>query len=73
MLGFQGRLNPIRDAHGRTHLYASGIAINYSAKISVQTFLSEEMPVTDAEGMDHVIRGIIHCRQVTVTDRRLYL
>ena len=54
---------PISDTHGRTHLYASGIAINYSAQKSAYTWLSEGILVTDADGVDQVIRGIMNCRR----------
>ena len=48
--GLKGRLNPIRDTHDRTYLYASNIAINDSKQQPVQFIPGEELELTDAEG-----------------------
>lgn len=48
--GLKGRLNPIRDTHDRTYLYASNIAIDEGKQQPVQFILGEEVNLTDAEG-----------------------
>ena len=48
--GLTGRLNPIRDTHDRTYLYASNIAINEGKQQPVQFIPGEELQLTDAEG-----------------------
>ena len=48
--GLKGRLNPIRDTHDRTYLYASNIAIDDGKQQPVQFIPGEELRLTDAEG-----------------------
>ena len=48
--GLKGRLNPIRDTHDRTYLYASNIAIDDGKQQPVQFIPGEELQLTDAEG-----------------------
>ena len=48
--GLKGRLNPIRDTHDRTYLYASNIAINEGQQQPVHFIPGEELQLTDAEG-----------------------
>ncbi len=48
--GLKGRLNPIRDAHDRTYLYATNIAINNGQQQPVHFVLGEELRLTDADG-----------------------
>ena len=48
--GLRGRLNPIRDKHNRTYLYASNIAINRGEPQPVSFLPSEELRLTDADG-----------------------
>ena len=48
--GLKGRLNPIRDTHDRTYLYASNIAIDEGKQQPVQFIPGEELQLTDAEG-----------------------
>ena len=48
--GLNGRLNPIRDTHDRTYLYASNIAIDNGKQQPVQFIPGEELQLTDAEG-----------------------
>ncbi len=54
--GLLGRLNPIRDRHDRTYLYASDIAINAGEAQPVHFRFGEEMRLTDAEGADMAVR-----------------
>ena len=54
--GFKGRLNPIRDTHGRTYLYASNIAINDGQPQPVHFVLGEELRLTDAGGNELMAR-----------------
>ena len=51
-----GRLNPIRDAHDRTYLYASNIAIDEGRQQPVHFVLGEELRLTDAEGREALVR-----------------
>lgn len=54
--GFRGRLNPIRDAHGRTYLYASNIAINGGRQQPVEFALGEELRLMDSDGKELLVR-----------------
>ena len=51
-----GRLNPIRDTHDRTYLYAANIAINEGRQQPVHFVLGEELRLTDAEGRETLAR-----------------
>ena len=54
--GLIGRLNPIRDAHERTYLYASNIAINEGQPQPVHFIPGEELRLTDANGKKLIAR-----------------
>ena len=54
--GVTGRLNPKRDTHDRTYLYASNIAINEGQQQPVHFDTGEEMRLTDAEGRERLVR-----------------
>ena len=54
--GVTGRLNPIRDTHDRTYLYASNIAINQGRQQPVHFLLGEELRLTDANGREMFVR-----------------
>ena len=54
--GLKGRLNPIRDTHDRTYLYASNIAIDEGKQQPVQFIPGEELQLTDAEGTELRVR-----------------
>ena len=54
--GLKGRLNPIRDAHDRTYLYASNIAINDGAPQPVHFAPGEVLRMSDADGFDVLAR-----------------
>ena len=54
--GLRGRLNPVRDDHDRTYLYASNIAINGGEAQPVHFRFGEEMRLTDADGHDMAVR-----------------
>ena len=67
-----GRLNPIRDTHDRTYLYASNIAINQGQQQPVHFFLGEELRLTDAEGQEMLVRIVdIVGRSALVEYRRV--
>ncbi|MCY4653450.1 MAG: putative DNA binding domain-containing protein [Dehalococcoidia bacterium] len=51
-----GRLNPIRDAHERTYLYASNIAIDHGKQQPVHFALGEDIRLTDADGREATVR-----------------
>ena len=51
-----GRLNPIRDTHDRTYLYASNIAINEGKQQPVHFVLGEALRLSDAEGREALAR-----------------
>ena len=51
-----GRLNPIRDTHDRTYLYASNIAINEGEQQPVHFTPGEDLRLTDAEGKELIVR-----------------
>ena len=48
--GLSGRLNPIRDVHDRTYLYASNIAVNDGQPQPVHFLLGEWLRLTDSNG-----------------------
>lgn len=50
--GIAGRLNPIRDTHDRTYLYASNVAVNQGAAQPVSFLLGEELRLSDAKGVE---------------------
>ena len=54
--GLKGRLNPIRDTHDRTYLYASNIAINQGEQQPVHFVPGEELRLTDADGAELRVR-----------------
>lgn len=51
-----GRLNPVRDTHDRTYLYASNIAIDQGRQQPVHFLLGEELRLTDANGREMFVR-----------------
>ena len=53
-----GRLNPIRDSHERTYLYASSIAINQGKQQPVHFALGEDLRLTDADGREATVRVV---------------
>ena len=54
--GVAGRLNPVRDTHDRTYLYASNIAINQGRQQPVHFLLGEALRLTDANGQEMFVR-----------------
>ena len=54
--GLTGRLNPMRDTHDRTYLYASNIAINEGRQQPVHFVPGEEIRLTDAAGLEMRVR-----------------
>ena len=56
--GLEGRLNPIRDLHGRSYLYADNIAINDGQSQPVSFGFGEELRLTDADGNEQWVRII---------------
>ena len=73
--GLKGRLNPIRDAHDRTYLYASNIAIDGGGQQPVHFALGEDLRLTDADGKETLVRivdvvgrsALLEYRPVTAT------
>ncbi len=61
--GLGGRLNPIRDGHDRTWLYASNIAVNQGQPQPVHFIPGEDLRLTDADGRE------VWARIVEVTGR----
>ena len=53
-----GRLNPIRDSHERTYLYASNIAIDQGKQQPVHFALGEDLRLTDADGREATVRVV---------------
>ena len=53
--GLSGRLNPKRDTHDRTYLYASNIAINEGQQQPVTFVPGEDLRLTDANGKELLI------------------
>ena len=70
--GLKGRLNPVRDTHDRTYLYASNISINQGEGQPVHFAFGEYLRLTDADGAELQVR-IVHIegRSALVEYRRL--
>ena len=51
--GLSGRLNPKRDNHDRTYLYASNIAIDEGKQQPVHFILGEDLHLTDARWQEN--------------------
>lgn len=68
--GLRGRLNPIRDAHDRTYLYASNIAINEGEPQPVHFIPGEDLRLTDAEGTTLLVRIVDIAGRSTLVDYR---
>ena len=56
--GLKGSLNPIRDSHDRTYLYASDIAINEGREQPVHFAFGEDLRLTDVEEREMLVRVI---------------
>ena len=56
--GLSGRLNPIRDSHDRTYLYASNISINDGRQQPVHFILGEDLLLTDSNGREMLVRVV---------------
>ena len=56
--GLSGRLNPIRDVHDRTYLYASNISINEGKQQPVHFILGEDLLLTDSNGKEALVRVV---------------
>ena len=56
--GLSGRLNPVRDVHDRTYLYATNIAINDGQPQPVHFLLGEQLRLTDANGTTRQVRVV---------------
>ena len=54
--GLKGNLNPIRNTHDRTYLYAFNIAINQGMQQPVQFVPGEKLRLTDADGTELTVR-----------------
>ena len=69
--GLSGRLNPIRDTHNRTYLYASNIAINGGAPQPV-TFEPnvDELHLIDADGREATVRIVAIVGQSSLIEYR---
>ena len=71
--GLKGRLNPIRDTHDRTYLYASNIAINGGEMQPVHFLPGEDLQLTDAEGAELLARIIDIVGRSALVEYRPYL
>lgn len=70
--GIKGRLNPVRDPHDRTFLYASDIAINQGELQPVHFVPGEELRLTDAEGTELLVRIVAIASRSALVDYRSY-
>ena len=70
--GLSGRLNPIRDTHDRTYLYASNIAINEGSQQPVSFVLGDELRLTDAEGRTMLVRIVEVLGRSALVEYRSY-
>ena len=70
--GLSGRLNPIRDTHDRTYLYASNIAINEGQPQPVHFMPGEDLRLTDADGRELVARIVAIIGRSALVEYRPY-
>ena len=70
--GLSGRLNPIRDTHDRTYLYASDIAINEGKQQPVHFMPGEDLRLTDAEGKELIVRIVAIVGRSALLEYRPY-
>ena len=71
--GLSGRLNPIRDTHDRTYLYASNIGINEGKQQPVHFIPGEDLRLTDANGRELVVRIVTIIGRAVLVEYRPYL
>ena len=67
-----GRLNPIRDTHDRTYLYASNIAINEGKQQPVTFIPREDLRLTDADGRELMVRIVAIIGRSALLQYRAY-
>lgn len=70
--GLSGRLNPIRDNHDRTSLYASNIAINGGKQQPVHFILGEDLRLTDTDGSELMVRIVAIVGRAALVEYRPY-
>lgn len=70
--GLKGRLNPIRDTHDRTYLYASNVAINEGEQQPVNFIPGEDLRLTDADGTAFLVRIVDIAGRSTLLEYRPY-
>ena len=71
--GLSGRLNPKRDNHDRTYLYASNIAIDEGKQQPVHFIPGEDLRLTDADGRELMIRIVAIIGRAALVEYRPYL
>ena len=71
--GLSGHLNPKRDSHDRTYLYASNIAINEGKQQPVYFIPSEDLCLTDANGRELMVRIIAVIGRSALMEYRPYI
>ena len=70
--GLSGRLNPKRDTHDRTYLYASNIAINEGKQQPVTFIPREDLRLTDADGKELMVRIVAIIGRSALIEYRAY-
>ena len=70
--GLEGRLNPIRDTHDRTYLYASNVAVSDGQPQPVHFLIGEELRLTDAGGNERLVRIIDIVGRSALVEYRSY-
>ncbi len=70
--GLSGRLNPKRDTHDRTYLYASNIAINEGQQQPVTFIPGEDLRLTDADGRELMVRIVAIIGRSALIEYRSY-
>ena len=70
--GLSGRLNPKRDTHDRTYLYASNIAINYGKQQPVHFMLGEPLHLTDTDGVELLVNIVAIVGRSALVEYRSY-
>ena len=70
--GLSGHLNPKRDSHDRTYLYASNIAINGGKQQPVHFIPGEDLRLTDPDGRELMVRIVAIIGRSALVEYRPY-
>ena len=71
--GLRGRLNPVRDPHDRTYLYAANVVVNQGEPQPVHFLPGEDLRLTDADGNERWARVLAVTGRASLVEYRARL